>query len=377
MLIHIADAPCHGRDYHGGTVSDNYVDGDPAKILHNDVMENVAKQGIQYYFGHIKKRTTAKMISILNKSLRSFSRQTQMIEEFDASDPTMLNDAVYSSVVSSVAATTEMLTGGATPLRDFELDHTRPDSSKLIPLDGRKTPCLSRSPSCLADLQTPGGEDVELPTDPVIVKRAPNPFSTGGVRLAFYGFVEQTREWVVLKLFKRTGPQWESPKRFVEVSQVHKIAAAYAEEFNSVKPKKAPKLEVLRVDLVQLPEDEQSQWYTMERFIEGKYEKFNGNNGYVAASTDPFTAAMQTFSHYTWVKSEKQLLICDLQGVRTGTGVLLTDPAIHAREFHKYGKTNLGPKGMRKFFETHYCNGFCKEMKLEQSIRQPDYQYPH
>jgi len=375
VLIHIADAPCHGREYHSEDVRDDYKDGDPANISHDEMMEKVAMQGIHYWFGHITKSSTAKMIGILNESLRRFSQQKQMITEFNASNPTMLKDAVYSSVVSSVSSTTDILTGDVTPLRDFQLDDIRPDSSKLIPLDGMKTPTLSRSSTCNFDLQA-AGEEVELPNDPVTIRRAPNPFSTGGVRLAFHGFVELTKEWVVLKLFKRMGPKWESPKRFVEVSQVHKITAAYAEEFNHEKPNEAPKLEVVHVDLVQLPDDKESKWYTMERYIEGRYEKFNSNNGYVAASEDPFTAAMQTFSHYTWVKSKKDLLICDLQGVRTDRGVLLTDPAIHAKEFWKYGMTNLGPKGMRRFFKTHHCNDFCKEMRLEKNYRQPDYQPP-
>ena len=374
MLIHIADAPCHGREYHDECINDDYKDGDPAKISHNDMMEKVAKQGIHYYFGHIRKRRTAKMISILNESLRCFSNQKQMITEFNASDPTALKDAVYSSVVSSVSSATYILKGAATPLRHFQVDDTRPDSSKLILLDGMKTPSLSSSTGTF-DPQAVG-EEVELPMDPMTIKRAPDPFSTGGVRLAFHGFLELSKEWVVLKLFKRTGPKWESPKRFVEVSQLHKITAAYAEEFNHDKPTEAPKLEVLHIDLVQLPDDKESEWYTMERYIEGKYEKFNSNNGYVAASEDSFTAAMQTFSHYSWVKSKKELLICDLQGVRTDRGVILTDPAIHATKFWRYGMTNLGPKGMWRFFKTHHCNDFCKEMRLEKHFRQPDYKPP-
>ena len=218
MLIHIADAPCHGREYHSREVGDDYNGGDPAKISHDEMMEKVAKQGIHYWFGHIRKSSTAKMVTIQNESLRRFSQQKQMITEFNASNPTMLKDAVYSIVVSSVSSTADTLIEDVTPIRDFKFDDTRPDPSKLIPLDGK----ISRSSTGTFDLQA-AGEEVELPMDPVTIKRAPHPFSTGGVRLAFHGFIEQTKEWVILKLFKRMGPKWESPKRFVEVSQVHKL----------------------------------------------------------------------------------------------------------------------------------------------------------
>jgi len=101
------------------------------------MMEKVAKQGIHYWFEHIQKSFTAKMVTILNESLRRFSQRKQMITEFNASNPTMLKDAVYSSVVSSVSSTADTLTGDVTPIRDFKLDDTWPDPSKLIPLDGK------------------------------------------------------------------------------------------------------------------------------------------------------------------------------------------------------------------------------------------------
>jgi hypothetical protein len=33
LVIHIADAPCHGTAYHGGKFRDDYPDGDPLGLV--------------------------------------------------------------------------------------------------------------------------------------------------------------------------------------------------------------------------------------------------------------------------------------------------------------------------------------------------------
>ena len=56
---------------------------------------------------------------------------------------------------------------------------------------------------------------------------------------------------------------------------------------------------------------------------------------------------IHTFSHYTWVKSEKNLIVVDLQGV----GSWLTDPAIHCTNKLRFGRTNLGADGIARYFK--------------------------
>jgi len=57
FLVHIADAPCHGLDYHGPKISDDYPAGDP-----RDIKQILAKLknnlGIQVYlFAHLNNST--------------------------------------------------------------------------------------------------------------------------------------------------------------------------------------------------------------------------------------------------------------------------------------------------------------------------------
>lgn len=87
----------------------------------------------------------------------------------------------------------------------------------------------------------------------------------------------------------------------------------------------------------------------------------------------------QAFSHFTYEKSKKQLMVVDLQGVFTikadGTKLYeLTDPVIHKRKSNRnrtmkkwsFGRTDRGEKGMQAFFETHKCTQACKILGLKE-----------
>uniref|UniRef100_A0A1I8GBC0 PDZ domain-containing protein n=1 Tax=Macrostomum lignano TaxID=282301 RepID=A0A1I8GBC0_9PLAT len=95
----------------------------------------------------------------------------------------------------------------------------------------------------------------------------------------------------------------------------------------------------------------------VEDFIQGIYEKFNSNGGWQSEEV----AAIPTFSHFTYWFSESQFLVCDIQGVRTPTGYILTDPAVLSRQQGKFGPTDLGATGMAEFFMNHRCTSVCSE----------------
>ena len=76
------------------------------------------------------------------------------------------------------------------------------------------------------------------------------------------------------------------------------------------------------------------------------------------------------FSHFSYDVTDGYLLVCDLQGVSTTDKngkdtLLLTDPAIHCAKHLRFGKTNLGSLGMKRFFKRHVCNKYCKALGLE------------
>ncbi len=94
VMIHIADAPCHGSLYHNDS-SDNYLTGDPAGISHDSMMAEVVRLDLQYWFGYINKAYTDKMISVFNESLCRQSDQRLLIRQFDAVQPAEVSEAVH------------------------------------------------------------------------------------------------------------------------------------------------------------------------------------------------------------------------------------------------------------------------------------------
>lgn len=57
ILYHIADAPCHGREFHGTDSSDDFPDGDPNGLKADDILHALKGLNVQYYFGKIKSKT--------------------------------------------------------------------------------------------------------------------------------------------------------------------------------------------------------------------------------------------------------------------------------------------------------------------------------
>jgi len=120
----------------------------------------------------------------------------------------------------------------------------------------------------------------------------------------------------------------------------------------------------------------------VESFLEGKFTKYTGNNGYITKQQESQTIDLDVgevrlidfvfaFSHWAYVNSDQKLLICDLQGILNREGrhpkFQLTDPAICSkggRRRNRYGKTDLGMKGILNFIRTHKCNRVCKGLGL-------------
>ena len=360
ILIHIADSPAHGEKFHNSDIGDNYPEGDPAHISHNDIMERMAELQIQYWFGYIRKNLTDKMVDVLSNSLLKFSERELIIQQFDAREPKQIEMLLTNSTLASMGATVDSQLGERQLVRKFTLHSERPDFSTLTAHAGQKSgsKCARQS-----------NDEVLLgrPCERILLKYAPNPFAAGGLRLAYHAYDDTNKKHVVLKMFKRTGERWSNPKRYMEVVVIEKLTTSYSEDFNREKPPEVPEISFLTVDIVDFGTDQDfgSRWATIEEFVEGTYQKFNDNRGWVSFEKDPISAAMQAFSHYTWVKSEKKLLICDIQGWKREGGILLTDPSIHSEAYWRYGKTNLGPDGIQKFFKMHECNDICMKLDLE------------
>ena len=110
--------------------------------------------------------------------------------------------------------------------------------------------------------------------------------------------------------------------------------------------------------------------FLLERQIRGSFEKFNSNSGW-SSGDDPI---LDAFSHWTWVHTDGEKLVCDLQGHREDNNglphageryyYLLTDPAT-CTPCHDYGESDLGQSGIDAFFAHHTCNEWCERLDIE------------
>jgi hypothetical protein len=134
------------------------------------------------------------------------------------------------------------------------------------------------------------------------------------------------------------------------------------------------------------------RYMAVEPFLEGEFQKFNGNNGFVRKKCSSLTGCEyrrhitlmgcsyiseelyaddlpHAFTHWTYehtlatAPDGEEAMVCDIQGV----GVKYTDVTVHTQG-RKFGSTDLGQKGFEHFFATHRCNGCCEMLGLSKIV---------
>jgi len=97
-----------------------------------------------------------------------------------------------------------------------------------------------------------------------------------------------------------------------------------------------------------------------------EFEKFNTNCGY---GYNKDALELQAFSHYTYIKSNENLIVVDLQGMKSDAYWILSDPAIQSVD-SSFGITDRGVTGINDYLSLHnvhkcnkYCSIFLKEME--------------
>lgn len=360
VLLHIADAPCHGAQYHDSTCSDDYPGGDPGGQHLDDLMQQLIDKEIMYFFGCIRKSDTITMVKLFNSSLQGLNKHYPSIKIFNLVETRSLIDGIFKSVTASISSSVDTLMAGDRQHREYTI-------SELIP-------CWDDLPFQEVMVTPPpdigAAVKIELPRQPMKIKMAPQPFAEGAQKLAYHALTDGGKH-IVLKQSKWTDARSNCIKRCLETAQTHAVSINFSATFNSDKPYDIDTMEIqfVRVGVMQVTDKGGKQCYfTYEPYLNAaNYTKFTGNFSYVPDHEDHIlNTTCQAFSHYTWVKSGKELVICDLQGMKFRSKVVLTDPAIHyCNNILFYGSTNLGPRGIERFFQLHTCNEICEEMKLE------------
>uniref|UniRef100_A0A8D0DAG7 Alpha kinase 1 n=1 Tax=Sander lucioperca TaxID=283035 RepID=A0A8D0DAG7_SANLU len=117
---------------------------------------------------------------------------------------------------------------------------------------------------------------------------------------------------------------------------------------------------------------------TVEPYMLGDFVKLTNNTGKKDKSFQATEYGL-AFGHFTYLLSECQEVVVDLQGWVTANGkglTYLTDPQIHSTKTPK-GPSNFAARGLRYFLEEQHgpeCNGICQLLTLPPVVTQPHVQ---
>ena len=81
----------------------------------------------------------------------------------------------------------------------------------------------------------------------------------------------------------------------------------------------------------------------IEEALDGEWMKYNNNTGMVF---HPQRKTPQAFSHFTYERSDHNLISVDIQGTEADNMDLYTDPQIHTEDGGLVGVGNLKKRGM-------------------------------
>lgn len=102
----------------------------------------------------------------------------------------------------------------------------------------------------------------------------------------------------------------------------------------------------------------------VEPYVHG-LRRYNSYSGRAGESTRTHEKVVQALSHFSYVWSRGQWVLCDLQGAVQGDGgktIVLTPPRIMSMTRGTFGCRDLGREYVQRFFERHECSGICKHL---------------
>lgn len=203
-------------------------------------------------------------------------------------------------------------------------------------------------------------------------------FAKGGLREAFIAKAISgmpTRGKYVLKKYQKDkeenvlqySPTLEEHTR--KIVQMNALARNFAQSLELERPKDYG--ETFSYEKIYFSSIN-GECITLERFIEGKFKKLINNTGEVLGDDiDDISLKAEAFVHYTYVSSDEQLMVTDIQGV----GYTLCDPEIASTAQQDEDKSklfccgNLSELAIRGFLNGHSCNKFCNLLKLSDDNR--------
>lgn len=169
---------------------------------------------------------------------------------------------------------------------------------------------------------------------------------------------------MVLKLGKKIDLNEYNPKGLSQELEQISICNLITGQFNERIIDKVSHPDVLR-DFIrpfiyEILDGRKLKYFFAENYIEGEYKKQNNNGGWTSNPHSDESQIAQALSHFSWQLTRGYLIVVDIQGV----GNVLTDPLIHSLDENRFDSGNFGYEGILKFFMSHKCNKYCRDLNL-------------
>jgi len=368
VLYHIGDMPCRGREYHNES-HDPYADGDPYGLNPAALLTTLCSKEVQYYFGKITDHTN-KMIERFNEHMGwTYVKTTPMSAGNMMKVLTASVTASLTASLSSSATDTERDEEEALELRKATLSDEIPNWS-IIPEEEADEYSLPHPQSLDCLIHGNDSDTTEL-TNVLRMQRAAQPFALGNSKVAYYGRVDG--RMVVTKESIASCQSNEAKDKCECSLSTHRVAVFLSAEFNKVKPPNCPAVIYSDIKLLHFKANQYRPYATMEDQLLGIWERFNNNTGYCAPfPTDDGTnhETVQAFSHWTYDITDGNMIVVDCQGTFDAQHQVfhLTDPAVHCVDILRFGGNNMGVTGFKRFFKTHRCNSYCRQLSLTEQL---------
>ncbi|CAG8628198.1 5002_t:CDS:1 [Paraglomus brasilianum] len=361
ILLHIGDCPPHGRRY--SSLEDSYPGGDPYGLTAESVLKHMELENILYFFGRITSLTD-QMVEIFRSIIGDFP-----VFDLEECDAATMVDKFYKAASSAINSSVSLTSTIGSDARDIytmrreklEMNPDEPNWDRYRPQNG--VVLWYRPPKTLDDLKNRKYfNKSNILYRNFIYMISTQPFSSGTEKYAYYGLDHKSRpsKKIVIKEYLKLGGGAE---KYLEVAEVSIVAYYLAAKFNEAARRiKVKKVNFLEVKVLRSSVGGTTRYYAVEeRLKDGEFKRFNVNSGVIVE----FHPVLEAFAHFTYTHTNRYLVVYDLQGVEKANQFLLTDPAIHCIDSLRFGKTNLGEKGINEcFLANHKCNDICRKLKL-------------
>ncbi|CAG8782984.1 4058_t:CDS:2, partial [Cetraspora pellucida] len=305
IIIHIGDAPPHGRRF--TNLADRYPDGDPDGLTAENILKKMQLKKILYHFGKINDSTDV-MINVFREIIGEFPIFDLMTTE---NNPEVLVNkfckATSSAIFSSITLTTTLRSSKSIcslQRKKLQINPREPDWATQPEKTGKILCHIP--PKTLAEVKDEyyfiNSNFIEKS---ISFKLAPQPFSVGAERYAHFALDTSLGQANKLVIKKYHDIKIGTIERYLESAEIYNVAYFLSTEFNIAAERVGVNKKVTFIDVRVLYDETDNTCYSMEKYINiAVFKKFNANSGLITE----FHSILEAFAHFTYKYTKGYLI---------------------------------------------------------------------